>query len=149
MEDWQGDERRSIPIHILNYIDDRLDTRINEVKKLFVDHTTDEMERYAQIISSIDGSRKASEERHNELIHQLTIHIGHAKLVESAFLTDEKGNPDFSGHHYDHHKRKTFLDWWNGVKDKAVTRVIEYASVAVFAWLVFMIWKALLAGPQG
>ena len=147
-QEWQGTERRSIPIHILTYVNERIDARFNEVKQLFVDHTTDEMERYGTIIHSIEESRKASEERHHELINQLTVQIGHQKLIESAFLKNQEGDPDFSGHHYDHYKRKTFLDWWNSVKDKAITRVVEYASVAVFAWLVFMVWKALLAGPQ-
>ena len=144
---WQGDERRGIPIHVLNYIDNRLDQRITEVKQLFVEHTTDEMERYAEILRKIEDSRKASEERHTELIHQITINIGHQKLIENAFIKDEKGDPDFHGHHNDHHQRKKFADWLAGLKDKAITRVVEYSSVALFVWLAYMIWAGILKGP--
>lgn len=147
-EYWDGGERRSIPIHILNYVNERIDTRFNEVKQLFVEHTQDEMDRYGAILTSIDNSRKASEERHHELLGQLTTLVHCQQHVESAFLKNERGEPDFSGHHYDHHQRKTFAAWWGNVKDNAITRIIEYGSIAVFAWLVFMIWKGLLAGPQ-
>lgn len=145
--EWQGDERRGIQIHILNYIDERLDSRIGEVKALFVEHTTDEMERYTEILRQIDDSRKASETRHGELIKQLTVNISHQQSIENAFIKDEMGKPDFVGHHYDHFSRKKWADWINGVKDSAVTRVVEYASVAVFAWIGYMVWTGLLAGP--
>lgn len=147
MGHWEGHERRGIPIHVLNYIDKRLDTRIEEVKQLFLDHTREEMDRYTEILQKIEDSRTASEERHATLIQQLTVNIGHQKMIETAFLKTENGDPDFHGHHNDHHQRKKFADWINRLKDKAITRVVEYASVAAFVWFAYMVWAGILKGP--
>lgn len=145
---WRGDERRAIQVHIINYIDERLNVHTAKVEQLMKDHVGEEMARYSEIIELIEKKDKASEDRHYALVQSITAYTGHVEMVQAAFLEDEKGRPDFEGHRYDHDKRKRFAIWWAGVKDKAITKVIEWGALAFVVWVVHSMWEAFLKGPN-
>lgn len=93
-EHWDGEERRSIPVHVLNY----MDAQVAEVKSIITSHTGEELERFMDILRKIDDHAKASEARHNELVDRLTVIAGRQELMEQAFPRDDDGSPDFRGH---------------------------------------------------
>lgn len=136
MSEWTGEERRAIPIHVLNYVDRKLEEHIKKVD-----------ERLYTISTSIEQSEKSAEERHNALINALTVSLGKIELIESAFLRNESGDPDFNGHHYEHDRRKRFSEWWEGVKDKTITKVVEWSALAFIAWALHALWEQFLKGP--
>lgn len=93
-EHWDGEERRSIPIHVIHY----MDAQVAEVKSIITGHTDEELQRFMDILKKIDDHTKASEARHNELVERLTVIAGRQELMEQAFPRDDNGDPDFRGH---------------------------------------------------
>ena len=118
-ERWDGAERRSIPIHILNHVSDRLSEHTNKVEETFRRHTEEEMERYEDILQTasnidekLDAHIKASEDRHTAT-NQMFLSYAEKmdKMVEgflSAFPKDADGKPDFRGHN------KAHVGWMEG-----------------------------------
>jgi hypothetical protein len=146
-QEWHGEERRGIPIHILNYMDERLKAHVDHVENIFKFHTEEEMKRYGDILKMIGESRKAAEGRHAEIMELMSGFTYKCKSVTDAFLKAPDGTPDFDGHRYDHDKRKRFADWWESVKDKAITKVVEWGALAFVVWVVHTLWESLLKGP--
>lgn len=160
--EWHGEERRGIPFHILTYIDERLKAHVDHVEKIFTDHTREEMERYGEIMDLIQGNREktASEiaelnanaqKRHESLVQSLQAYsdgMNHkCQDVTSAFVKGPDGQPDFAGHRADHDRRKKFGDWWDSIKDKAVTKVVEWGALAFVVWVAHSLWESFLKGP--
>ena len=148
MTDWQGEERRGIPVHVLSYIDQKLEAHAEKVETLFRDHVGEEMSRYQEIIELIEDKDRRSEERHLGLVQSIHAYMGNVELMQAAFIEDSKGNPDYRGHRNDHDKRKRFGEWWDTVKDKAITKVIEWGALAFVVWVVHSMWEAFLKGPS-
>lgn len=151
-KDWDGGERRSIPVHILNYMDERLAFHTQNVEELFNGHTKDEMVRYDLILKMIADNGEKSQARHNELVDALaeyTVNMDvKCRNVLSAFIKDESGAPDFDGHRQDHDKRKRFGDWWMRTKDSALSKFVEWGALAFLIWVIHSMWEAFLKGPN-
>lgn len=147
-EAWAGEERRGIPMHILNYMDERLAGHTRHIEGIFQQHTEEEMDRYASIVESIEAHTKASEARHGALIQSINAYMEHQDQIRGAFLKDESGRPDYHGHWYDHNHRKNLAIWWQGVKDGVLVKVIEWGTVLVLGWLGLMVWQGILQGPK-
>ena len=147
-KDWKGEERRGIPIHILNYMDERLKTHTDHIEHVFHDHTADEMERYNAILDKISSGQKAAVDRHESIMEVISHFNGKCKDVHSAFLKTSEGEYDFDGHRYDHDKRKKFGEWWERVKGGIVVKVMEWGSLAFIIWVIHSIWESLLKGPS-
>ena len=147
-KDWIGEERRSIPIHILNYMDERLKTHTDHIEMVFTNHTADEMERYTAILDKITAGQKAAAERHEAITETLANFNSKCKNVFSAFLKTPDGDYDFDGHRYDHDKRKKFGEWWERVKGGIAVKVMEWGSLAFIIWVIHSIWESLLKGPN-
>ena len=130
-------ERRSIPIHILNHIDERLETHMTKVD-----------EQFASLRLELLALEKKSIERHNQLLDLMGIQVQKQQKLEDAFIKNEHGEPDISGHFYDHDHRRQLGEWWCGVKDKAFTKVIEWGVLAFCTWVAYSLWKAFLDGPH-
>jgi len=146
-DDWAGEERRSIPVHILNYMDTRLGEHTDRIEGLFREHITDEMERYSDIISRIDASSEASQERHNVLVDRLTVFTGQVELMEKAFPESKQGWPDYVKHHKYHYTKEEQRVWWSSVRDQAVKKLFEWSLILIVGWMGVLIWKGLLLGP--
>lgn len=106
---WAGEERRSIPIHVLNHIDEKLAQHTERVEAAFAEHTMDEQNRYQAIQETIDQHRMDSERRHEELGRSINAFMErtadlHNDFV-SAFPRDTLGKADFAGHRIDHEAR--------------------------------------------
>jgi len=147
-EAWAGEERRGIPMHILNYMDERLAGHTRHIEEIFQHHTAEEMDRYSAIAESIEAQTKSSEARHGALIQSIQAYMSRQEEIESAFLKDGEGRRDFHGHWYDHNHRKNLAVWWQGVKDSVLMKVIEWGSVLLLGWLGLMIWHGILQGPK-
>ncbi len=147
-EVWDGEERRGIPMHILNYMDDRLAGHTRHIEEILEHHTGEEMERYTAIVESIKAQTNASEARHSALIQSLNAYMIRQEDMRGAFLKNEDGHPDYHGHWYDHNHRKNLGIWWQGVKNGVLVKMIEWGSVLVVGWLGLMIWNGILQGPK-
>jgi hypothetical protein len=146
--EWTGDERRSIPVHILNYMDTRLGEHTTRIEALFQDHVTDEMERYGDIINRIDASAKASQDRHTALVDQITVFTGRVELVEKAFPESKQGWPDYNKHHGYHSTVEDKRVWWSSVRDQALKKMFEWGLILLVGWFGIIVWRSLLLGPQ-
>ena len=146
--EWTGDERRSIPVHILNYMDTRLGEHTQRIEALFKDHITDEMERYGDIITRMDASAKASQDRHNVLVDQITVFTGRVELVEKAFPESKQGWPDYIKHHGYHSTVEDKRVWWSSVRDQALKKMFEWGLILLVGWFGIIVWRSLLLGPQ-
>lgn len=145
---WSGEERRSAPLHIINYVEGRVREHTEHVEKILRDHIAEEMLRFGEIRDSLEGSRKGSEFRHAELVAQITAYRDRVENLESAFIETDHGGLDVLGHRQDHSMRKTTAEWWDSVKKSSTTKVIEYSLVAVLAWAGIAMWNAFLKGPK-
>lgn len=167
--EWNGAERRGIPIHVLNYMDERLQAHVEHVEEIFNAHIKDEMARYNDILETIKRNREQTaaeisaiaeeieelntnaQRRHDSLVQSLNAYsdgMNHkCQDVTSAFIKGPDGLPDFEGHRNDHDKRKKFGDWWDNVKDKLLTKILEWGALAFVVWVAHSLWEAFLKGP--
>ena len=120
LQDWPGDERRSIPIHILNFVDEKMESQTKQIKDIFEDHEIKEMARY----SSIEGDVKDLKNDFHILTSNITSFMDRTTEfhtdVKAAFPKNEDGNPDFGGHASDHKHRISTAD-----QDKEVMAYIR------------------------
>ncbi len=146
--EWHGEERRGIPIHILNYMDERLNTHTERIEHVFHAHTADEMDRYNAILNRIEEGQKAATERHKTVMETISHFNGKCSSVHSAFIKLPDGTYDFDGHRYDHDRRKKFAEWWDRVKGGIVIKLMEWGSLAFVVWAVHTMWEAFVKGPS-
>lgn len=144
---WDGSERRSIPIHILNYLDERLGTHAEQIENIFVTHTKDEMERYKSIEDSIETHAIESQKRHAEIMEVISHFNGKCRDVHSAFLLRKDGSPDFEGHAKAHESWLTRATWRHTFKNNLFNKVGEVLAIAATLWVLHVIWEAFLKGP--
>lgn len=118
---WDGSERRGIPIHLINYVDERLAVHVDKVEKIMANHVGEEMERYREIIDLIEEKDRRSEDRHHALVQSISAYNAHVELIDGAFLDDEdNGQPDYRGH------RKAHKSWAkDGEEEKKVMEFVK------------------------
>lgn len=157
-DSWAGDERRSIPIHILNHVDERLGVHAERVEKAFVEHTAEEMDRYTDIRndytelrSILNEHRAESSRKHIELCKSFDAFSDRTEMIytnlNEAFPTDRNGKPDFHGH------AKAHEAWIESSKETKelvayVKKVVVAAcSMGLVSWITFLMWEGILRGP--
>lgn len=148
-------EPPSAPLHIIAYVDGRMREHTDHVEEILREHVSDEMCRFGEIQGAIKALRERTEElelrsanRHAEIMAVLTQHTRRIEEMERAFLEDHKGQPDYDGHHSDHSVRAKAGEWWKDMRNKTTTKMIEWASVALVAWVMLHVWTAFLKGPM-
>lgn len=102
VQDWDGKERREIPFHLVNYMNDKLAQHAQDTRQILADHAQEEMARYSEMLNSIDHVREANERRYDALASAIGAYTEKVdefyKSVEQAFPRTEDGKADFSGH---------------------------------------------------
>jgi hypothetical protein len=144
-----GEDRRTIPVHILQHIDSRLTTSISQILTEFKEHTGEEMDRYKDILDQIEANRQASDKRHTELTNIIHDHT-HAteemlKTILSGFPKNAEGKADLSGHAEDHQFR---IEEAKDAKEfrKYIKRTLAGAILlAVIFWAGPTLLKAVVA----
>ncbi len=129
----------------------------------FNDHVTHEMERYESIdrrIVETNGlmaaNLEASNEQHGEtrrlitsLQQSINAYMTGQEEFARAFLKKPDGSLDLEGHYDDHDTRSTSARWWADKRDKIITKVLEYAGVAVVLWIAqALITQAVQSLPK-
>jgi hypothetical protein len=150
--EWDGTERRGgpipsdghVPVALLRYLDARMDAKFARIESKLDAHTVEEMTRYSQILDRVDDGNKASEARHLTVVGQLATLNTKADSVESAFISDEKGKPDFSGHRNDHRSRKVWGDWLDSTKRGTAAEMIKWLGVFLLAVFVVKVAPGML-----
>ncbi len=136
----------------------RVNTALDTFTKALLDHTSDEMDRYGDILTRIDDNNEASIKRHDETherISHLTQSIESFIHEQSEFITgmrrafpkDDEGKPDYDGH------RTAHLAWISDTKTTKdlksyIAKVMMAAvAVAVSSFALVAMWSAFLKGP--
>ena len=141
------DGERQVPLHLIEYIDSKLAHHTTRVEQIFADHVTDEMQRFGEIQGSVKTLTALIESNHRATMAQAMEHAARAEELESAFLRTENGTLDFRGHHGYHTMREATQRWWDTQRNSILGRLLEWAVVAFAGWLLYTLWKTLLAGP--
>jgi hypothetical protein len=144
---WEGEERRSIPIHIINHIDERLESHSMQVEGK-LDDVRKEIRVISQSISSwmdkqpfsCDGFRKA-------------IIVDCEKIVDEAIPTSPD-NPSATASEKRSEHRRAHAKWiedindemrrWKRIREKA----LEWAVIGSIGIVALAVWQFLLKGPQ-
>lgn len=169
---WSGEERRSIPIHILNHMEEKLDEHMKSVKNLIEEHASEEIVRAAEMQRSYDDIVAAIAKLTN---NQTAMSASLGKFMEKtdelyenvklAFPKDKNGRPDFGGHAADHEFRIENADQYKKIMTYIEAKMEEegmaledrrfYKRIAVGAiitpfviWVSTLIWQGALQGPQ-
>ena len=145
---WNGDERRSAPLHIIAYVDGRMREHTTHVETILRDHVSDEMLRFGEIQAAIKHMTVTAAENHRAVMQQWDDHARRTEAIEQAFVADERGRPDYYGHYGDHDHRRTAGERWADAKHKVATAVLQAGLIAVVGWIGFVVWRAFLQGPQ-
>jgi hypothetical protein len=139
----------------------RTDDHLGNFKTMLEAHTTEEMDRYDQIINKINANEQRSTDRHDET-HERIAHLTHSveswmngngefiEAIKRAFPKDkETGKPDYDGH------RTAHLAW---IEDSASSKelkgyikkvILGAAAVALTSFATIALWAAFLKGPAG
>jgi hypothetical protein len=125
-------ERRAIPIHILNHIDERLENHSDKVDR-----------QLAAIRSDLQHNAEQSEERHRHLVDSITAFMGRAELLFDAFPEQ-----DPNGHRRAHEEwvkeAAAKAEFWQTMKKE----LAKYGLLGLAGWVAFQLWTAFLHGPQ-
>ena len=164
-EPWDGDERRGIPIHVLNYVGEQMESHTKEVKDAFASHEKEELIRYKVIQDDIGEIRKSLHTlmtNINAFMEQTTEFHGH---VKSAFPKDDENRPDYTGHNKAHkswiataeqdkevmtYVRQHMKKENEGFEDKRiVVRSILITLLSIFAgWVIIQMWSAAVINAE-
>jgi hypothetical protein len=156
---WQGDERRSIPIHILTYIKEVVKEETKEIKGAFAQyredfamHDADEMKRYDQILENQRKNAESAEHRYSQLIQTVNSYAEKAEKfhedVRSAFVPNKHGKPDYAGHANAHEAWIRQADENRKFMADIKRAVVIALSIGVGGWLLSLAWAGVLVGPK-
>ncbi len=109
-------------------------------------HMTDEGKEIQEMRDDLAEWRFAAERRHSELIRSLESWTG--KMDMSAAFLHVDGKPDLQGHKDDHLTRKQFADELDDLKKDAKKKIVGAGSIGLLTWIGYLIWEALIRGPQ-
>ena len=147
MTEWNGDERRGLPLHIISYID----TRLSEHTDTFngrLDALQQEIYHLTQSIESfLDKQCKSCETQHARIIERCEM------LVDEAIPT-HPDNPDASPTEKRKEHRKAHASWIKRVDEEMDEwrvirkRVKEWAILGALGIAALAVWQFLLAGPK-
>ncbi len=144
---WNGPERRSAPLHIINYVDGRLREHAERIESVLTGHIKDEDDKIQAIHDRLDANDKASEARHKLLSDQLTLHLTKQSQVEDAFLRTEQGHPDYHGHREHHSLSQRAAKWRSDLRNNTAAKLFEYTVIGFLIWAALHLWPVLLKGP--
>jgi hypothetical protein len=130
-----------------------------KLEHILMQHTSEEMERYTEIMNKIDDNDASSINRHHEtqsridaLSQSINAFISSNQEfmngVRKAFPRDDDGSPDFTGH------RNAHQNWI--ANDKRQEDLMTYvkktvlgaAATAVAGFIVVATWAAFVRGPM-
>ena len=151
----------------------RTDDHLGTFKQMLEQHTSEEMERYDEIIGRLEQSEEnmntltRGQKAMNDSLHAfMDTHGQFFSAIQRAFPKDDEGRPDYDGH------KKAHLSWITNAKDEK--EVMEYvrrqmkdeeksadllgyvkkvifagAALAVVSFIAIAAWAAFLKGPVG
>jgi hypothetical protein len=146
-DDWHGEERRSLPIHIINYIDERFRDHADQFNGK-LDSVQQEVYHLSQSITSwMDKQEKSCDLCRNTTVTTCE------KLIDEMVPT-HPDNPDATPVEKRKEHRKAHASWIKKVEDEMDEwkllrqRVREWALVGGLGVLALAVWQYLLNGPK-
>ena len=139
-EEWKGEERRGLPVHIINYIDERLRDHA-DVFNGKLDALQEEVYHLTQSINS--WMEKTPE--------ALTVRC--EKLIDEAIPT-HPDNPDASPIEKRKEHRKAHASWIKRVDEEMEewrrlrSKLKEWAMIGGVSIIALAVWQYLLNGPK-
>ncbi len=139
---WDGIERREIPIHFLNFVEERIATYSKHIEQRI-----DEQE--AHISKRCDDLTDLIQKQEARLQETMNLFQAKQTAIDSAFLHDDKGRPDYVGHFHDHDDRKSLAVWLREQRNKIAGKAMEYIVLLFLAWVAMQVWERAAYGPNG
>jgi hypothetical protein len=137
---WDGEERRGLPIHILRYIDERLEEQYNSFSARI--DTLDD--RFVSMTASLD-SWMAKEPA--ALIEQCE------KMVDEA-IPHHPEHPDATAREKRHEHRRAHAKWianvdaemmrWKRIREN----LLQWAIMGGAGMVLIAVWQYVLKGPH-
>lgn len=144
---WDGEERRGLPIHIINYID----ARLHDVTDQFngkIDALSQEVFHLTQSITSFLEKQDAARSKCRDSVIESC-----EKMVDEAIPT-HPDNPDATPAEKRREHRKAHASWIRKVDEemeewKAIRkRIKEWAVIGATGMILLALWQYLLQGPK-
>ena len=146
-ENWEGQERRSLPIHLLNYVDERLRDHADTWNGK-LDAMQEEIYHLSKSISAwMEGNDRHRAECKTKVIETCE------KLIDEAIPTSPD-NPDATAQEKRKEHRKAHASWIDKVNKEMEEwrtirqRIKEWAIVGAAGVVVIAVWQYLLQGPK-
>ena len=139
-EEWKGEERRGLPIHIINYIDERL----RDHADIFNGKLDALQEEVYHLTQSINSWMEKTPEA-------LTVRC--EKLIDEAIPT-HPDNPDASPIEKRKEHRKAHASWIKRVDEEMEewrrlrSKLKEWAKIGGVSIIALAVWQWLLNGPK-
>lgn len=146
-QNWTGEERRSLPIHVLNYIDKRLSEH-NDILTGKIDAVQQEVFHLTQSINSF--MEKQDDERTR---CKLRVVEQCEKMIDEA-IPHHPDNPQATPSEKRHEHRKAHAKWIDQVNAEIATfkrikeEVIKWAVVSGCGIVVMATWQWVIKGGQ-
>ena len=139
-EEWKGEERRGLPVHIINYIDERL----RDHADIFNGKLDALQEEVYHLTQSINSWMEKTPEA-------LTVRC--EKLIDEAIPT-HPDNPDASPIEKRKEHRKAHASWIKRVDEEMEewrrlrSKLKEWAMIGGVSIIALAVWQWLLNGPK-
>lgn len=140
MNEWQGEERRAIPIHILNHIDSRLSEHADRVENQLGETNRRIQNLTLSINSWMEKEPAALADRLEDIVDEM--------------IPPHPDNKDATKAEKRHEHRKAHASWIKRIEEEMSRwkrlreRVAEWAIVGALAFVVMAVWKLFLEGPK-
>lgn len=139
--DWEGGERRAIPIHILNHMDSRLGTHEKAVE--------DKLDKIDKRITELTTSINSWMEKEPGAL------LDKCERLIDELVPSHPENPDATPAEKRHAHRTAHARWikkvdeemrkWSRVREE----VVKWAVIGTIGLVATALWHYLLAGPKG
>jgi hypothetical protein len=156
-EKWAGEERRGIPIHLLNYMDARLTEQTSKVETFLKEYVANEID---QVVNKMNVNNLASERRHDEqsarfealsasimnYLQKADAHLSHATPCPA--LKDAIPLADWKGHHDHHVDEMKWAEKLSELKWTLIKVIAGTGIVGLLGWIGVLMWAGFLQGPR-
>ena len=142
-QQWTGEERRGLPIHIINYID----TRMGEF-----DGKLDGLQHQVHELTMSISSWMEKQDKAHSVCRTEVIEVCE-KMIDEAIPTHPE-NPDATASEKRKEHRKAHASWIKRVDEemdewkRLRAKVREWAIIGILGMIALAVWQYLLNGPK-
>ncbi len=142
-----SNEQPAIPVHILEHCNTLIGGVVEKLEQKIDKHTTEEMQRYKDILDAQKAMQQQIASLNAAVVSFMDKTDEFHSDIRKAFVKNEDGLPDYEGHRLDHRGRMTEAQKKQERMEKVLTGVMVFVCAGVGAWVLNVLWPAVLMGP--